>query len=94
MIHYIIVKWNSDADKKALSENARALYVDAAKISGVRKVGIKENITPRDNRYDLMIALYMDNDALTVWDNSELHLKWKSDFGGFIEKKCIFDCEE
>ena len=59
MIHYIIVKWNSDADKKSLSENARALY-----------------------------------DALAVWDKSDLHLKWKSDFGGFIEKKCIFDCEE
>lgn len=94
MIHYIIVKWNSDADKKSLSENARALYANAVKISGVRKVDIKENITPRDNRYDLMIALFMDKDALTVWDKSDLHLKWKSDFGGFIEKKCIFDCDE
>lgn len=93
MIHYIIVKWNSDADKKALAEKARALYADAVKIEGVRGVDIKENVTPRDNRYDLMIALTMDNDALHVWDKSELHLKWKSDFGGHIEKKCIFDCE-
>ena len=38
MIHYIIVKWNSDADKKSLSENARALYDDAVKISGVHRV--------------------------------------------------------
>ena len=94
MIHHIIVKWNSDADKKALYEKECALYADTAKISGVHRVDIKENVSPRDNRYDLMIALYMDNDALTVWDNSELHLKWKSDFGGFIEKKCIFDCDE
>lgn len=93
MIHYIIVKWNGDADKKALAEKARALYADAVAISGVHRVDIKENVTPRDNRYDLMIALYMDNDTLSVWDKSELHLKWKSDFGSDIEKKCIFDCE-
>lgn len=93
MIHYIIVKWNGDADKKALAEKARSLYADAVKIDGIYSVDIKENVTPRDNRYDLMIALTMDNDALNVWDKSELHLKWKADFGGFIEKKCIFDCE-
>ena len=94
MIHYIIVKWNGEADKISLAEKARALYADAAKISVVNMVEIKENVIPRDNRYDLMIALHMDSNALTVWDNSDLHLKWKSDFGGFIEKKCIFDCEE
>lgn len=93
MIHYIIVKWNSDSDKKALAEKARALYADADKIKGVHGAEIKENVTSRDNRYDLMIALMMDNDALSVWDKSELHLKWKADFGGFIEKKCIFDSE-
>lgn len=93
MIHYIIVKWNGDADKKALAEKARSLYADAVKIDGIYSVDIKENVTPRDNRYDLMIALTMDNDALNVWDKSELHLKWKADFGGFIEKKCIFDSE-
>ena len=93
MIHYIIVKWNTDADKNDLAVKARALYADAVEISGVHRVDIKENVTPRDNRYDLMIALYMDKDALAVWDKIDLHLKWKSDFGRFIEKKCIFDCE-
>lgn len=93
MLHYIIVKWNDTVEKKDLAKKVRILYADATKISGVHKVVIKENITPRNNRYDLMIALEMDNDALLAWDNSELHKKWKSEFGSVIEKKCIFDCE-
>lgn len=93
MLHHIIVKWNDTVDKKDLAQKVRILYADATKISGVHNVAIKENITPRNNRYDLMIALEMDNDALLTWDNSELHKKWKSEFDSVIEKKCIFDCE-
>ena len=54
---------------------------------------VRENVTPRENRYDLMIVLDMDDDALPIWDKSSLHQKWKAEFGSRIEKKCIFDCE-
>ena len=92
MLHYIIVKWNAEvSDKLATLENVKSLYANATDIEGVRAVDIRENITPRDNRYDVMIALDIEDDKLTVWDNSELHKKWKADFGPLIEKKAIFD---
>lgn len=93
MLHYIIVKWNKDVDKRSAAQQVRSLYAAAKEICGIHSVEIKENVTPRDNRYDIMIALDMENDALTTWDNSQLHKKWKADFGSLIEKKCIFDCD-
>lgn len=93
MQHYIIVKWKEAAEKKILSEKVRTLYADATKIEGIHKVIIKDNVTPRDNRYDVMIILDMNADALPIWDASELHKQWKSEYGDLIEKKCIFDGE-
>lgn len=91
MNHCIIVKWKENVDKKALSEEVRALYSAAAEIEGVRKVTVKDNVTPRPNRYDIMIVLEIEDSALEIWDASELHKKWKSQYGDLIEKKCIFD---
>lgn len=93
MLHHIIVKWKDTVDKQETSQNVRALYESAVEIPGIRDVIIKDNVIARPNRYDLMIALDMDDDALVTWDNSELHLKWKSEYGSLIESKCIFDCE-
>lgn len=93
MLHHIIVKWKDTVDKQETSQNVRALYESAVEILGIRDVIIKDNVIARPNRYDLMIALDMDEDALVTWDNSELHLKWKSEYGSLIESKCIFDCE-
>lgn len=93
MIHYIIVKWNSDVDKKETALKARELYSSATSIEGVNGVVIKDNVTSRDNRYDLMIALDIADGELVTWDNSELHKTWKAEFGKLIEKKCIFDSE-
>lgn len=93
MLHHIIVKWNNTADKKALASEVKDLFRNATEIQGIIEVQIKENIIPRDNRYDLMIVLNIDEDSLTIWDNSELHKKWKAEYGSIIEKKCIFDSE-
>lgn len=93
MLHHIIVKWKDNVDKQETSQNVRALYESAVEIPGIHDVIIKNNVIARPNRYDLMIALDMDEDALVTWDNSELHLKWKSEYGSLIESKCIFDCE-
>ena len=93
MIHHIIVKWKEKEDKNKLNEAAKKLFVNAGNIPYIEKIEIKENVIPRDNRYDLMIAVFMDKSALPIWDESKLHLNWKEDFGKFIEKKCIFDCE-
>ena len=92
MLHYILVKWNPDVEKQSAAQAVRALYAKAAEIAGVRRAEIRENITPRDNRYDLMIVLEMDGEALSGWDQSQLHRQWKQKYGAQIEKKCIFDC--
>ena len=93
MLHHILVKWNPTVEKQAAVQAVCALYAEATAISGVHRVDIRENVTPRENRYDLMIVLDMDDDALPIWDKSSLHQKWKIEFGSRIEKKCIFDCE-
>lgn len=94
MKHHIIVKYTEEvADKSALLEQIRALYADAAQIPGVHGVSLLENCIARENRYDLMIVLDMDRDALANWDSSEIHLAWKRDFGHLVAKKAIFDCE-
>ena len=93
MLHHIIVKWKETVKKEEIAKKVRELYADATDIVGVHEVRLKDNVTLRDNRYDLMIVLDMDDDALVTWDNSELHEKWKVEYGDFIEKKCIFDCE-
>ena len=47
----------------------------------------------RENRYDVMIVLDMDKDALSAWDASPLHHQWKDEYGALLEKKAIFDHE-
>ena len=47
----------------------------------------------RENRYDVMIVLEMDRAALVRYDESEMHHRWKDEFGGLLEKKAIFDYE-
>lgn len=92
MLHHILVKWNTDVDKQAAAKQVRQLYAGATAISGVDGVVIRQNITPRENRYDLMIVLEMADEALSIWDESDLHQQWKSEYGAWIAKKCIFDC--
>lgn len=94
MKHNIIVKWNeSVVDKKAILSPVRALFADACKINGVHGVEFIENCIDRPNRYDVAISVIMDKDALSAWDESEVHKRWKAEYGSMIEKKAIFDCE-
>lgn len=94
MKHHIIVKWNeSVSDKKAILASVREAFGDCGKISGVHGAELIENCIDRENRYDLMIVIDMDKDALTAWDSSDIHKAWKSGFGDKIAMKAIFDCE-
>ena len=72
----------------------RALLSGAEPIEGVRGITIHENCVARDNRYDLMIVVEMEKAALPNWDASEIHHRWKNQFGGMLEKKAIFDYED
>ena len=94
MKHYIIVKFVEGTDVKALIGPVKAIYDETLSIPGVHSVDFKLSNSDRANRYDLMIVMDMDKDALPAYDRSGPHLRWKSEYGGVVAKKAIFDCDE
>lgn len=95
MKHYIIAKYKPEIqNKEELLQQIRALYAEAAHIPGVMGARVIPNCVARDNRYDVMIVLDMEKDALPAWDASETHKAWKQRFGEMLAGKTIFDAEE
>lgn len=71
MKHCILAKWNETVtDKAALLAQVRALYTAADDIPGVHSVTVHPCCIDRPNRYNLMIVLDMDREALPNWDAS------------------------
>ena len=93
MQHHIIVKFAEGTDIAALLEPIRALFAQTLSIPGVHGVELLPSCSDRPNRYDLMIRMQMDPEALPLYDVCEPHLRWKSEYGSLIAKKAIFDCE-
>ena len=94
MKHYIIVKFTEGTDVKALVEPVREIFTRTLSIPGIHELELKTSNSDRANRFDLMIILDMDKEALPVYDTSEPHLCWKSRYGELIAKKAIFDCDD
>lgn len=94
MKHCIISKFNdSVSDKAALIDSVKALFAAEPKPEWVRGYEFIANCIDRPNRYDLMIAIDMPADALSNWDASTLHKRWKAEFGDYLAAKAIFDYE-
>ena len=94
MKHHIIVKYNAlVTDKKAMETEIQALFAAAKEIPGVQGAALFPNCIPLENRFDLMIVVEMEKDALENWNKSALHLQWKEEYGKYIQSKAIFDCE-
>lgn len=94
MRHHIIVKYTDQVtDKPALDREITALFAQAAEIPGVHGADVCSNVIDRANRYDLMIVVRMERDALPAWDASDLHHRWKAQYGHLVAAKTIFDCE-
>ena len=93
MKHYIIVKFVEGTDFKALVEPVREIFSRTLTIPGIHGLELKISNSDRANRFDLMIILDMDREALPAYDASEPHLYWKSQYGDQIAKKAIFDCD-
>ena len=94
MVHYIIAKL-ADSDKAAsLVEPVRALFEETLSIPGIHAVRVKPCCIARPNRYDLMIEIEMDKDALPAYDASAPHKRWKEEYGHLLQAKAIFDSEE
>ncbi|MCQ2433201.1 MAG: hypothetical protein MJ175_11415 [Clostridia bacterium] len=95
MKHHIIVKWNEKVtDKKALLPDIQKIFDGTLEIPGIHAVSLVPNIIDRPNRYDLMIVISMDEEALPVYDKCSYHHQWKDNYGALIESKAIFDSED
>ena len=93
MLHHIIVKFVEGTDVRALVEPVREIFDGTLSIPGIHGLDIRVSNSDRANRYDLMIVLDMDPEALPAYDACEPHLRWKSEYGSRIVKKAIFDCD-
>ena len=95
MKHCILAKF---ADRTVLTEEflneLKQLFAPCDAIEGVHGARLISNCVDRENRYDLLIMIDMERDALPRWDASDLHTAWKKDYGALLQSKAIFDAEE
>lgn len=94
MKHFIIVKLDDSIDIHKAETPVRELFHKALDIEGVDKVEVSVSNTDLPNRHDLMIEMLLTPTALKMFDHSEIHKKWKSDYSKHIVQKTIFDCDE
>lgn len=93
MKHYIITKFKKGTDIKSLVGPVRSLFEETLDIPGIHSVDVRPSCSDRANRYDLMIVIGMDPEALPLYDASAPHRRWKEEYGDRMEQKAIFDCE-
>ena len=95
MKHCILAKFTPEAkaQRAALLPRIREIFSAAADIPGVHGAEVIPNCVDRDNRYDVLIRLDMDREALPLYDVSAMHHRWKDEFTPLLEKKAIFDHE-
>ena len=94
MKHHILANFSENVgDRSALLLEIQKLFASGAEIEGVHSYTVLPNCIDRANRYDVMIIVEMDKNALPNWDGSKLHHDWKEQFGTFLANKAIFDCE-
>ena len=93
MRHFIIVKLKDPKEKESLAGPVKALFEQTLEIEGIHQVKLHLSCSERPNRYDMMIEIIMEPEALPAYDASEPHRRWKQEYGGHIEAKAIFDCE-
>ena len=94
MKHYIIAKFVEGTDVKALAEPVKKIFDETLAIPGVHGVDVKLSNSDRANRFDIMIVMDMDKEALPAYDASAPHHQWKNEYGERIAKKAIFDCDD
>ncbi len=96
MQHHVIVKFNNIVkDKNALADEIGNLFKSmVGTVEGVHKVSPHKNCINMSNRYDLMIIVDMERNALEAYSNSLIHDKWINDYSQFLESKVIMDYED
>lgn len=94
MKHYIIAKYKAEVtteDKQIMAPKILELFQHTQEIPGIHDVNVYQNCVDRDTRYDIMIEMDMDREALGAYDASKWHKQWKEEYGCLLEKKAIFD---
>lgn len=74
MKHCILAKFTPEAkaQRAALLPRIREIFSAAADIPGVHGAEVIPNCVDRDNRYDVLIRLDMDREALPLYDVSAM----------------------
>ena len=96
MKHCIIIKFKqsvSKEEKDRLYPEIKDLFDQVVSIPGIDRVDILKNVIDRENRYDAVIMITMTPEALTAYDVSEPHIRWKSEYGHLLESKAIIDLD-
>ena len=94
MKHNILVKYKPEVTKERKAElipEIRELFSHTTEIPGIHGVKLYPNVVDRENRYDLLIEIDMDREALEVYDSSVWHRQWKEGYGDLLANKAIFD---
>ncbi|MBE5996428.1 MAG: hypothetical protein E7240_03610 [Lachnospiraceae bacterium] len=94
MKHYIIAKLKDGIDKKTLIGPVTEIFEGTLSIPGIHAVKVKPCCVDRPNRYDIMIEIEMEREALEAYDACEPHKKWKAEYGPMLASKTIFDSED
>ena len=97
MKHDILVKYKPEITKEQKAElipEIKALFEHTTEIPGIHGVTLYPNVVERENRYDLLIEIDMDREALEAYDSSIWHHQWKEQYGSLLANKAIFDWEE
>lgn len=96
MKHDILIKYKPEITKERKAElipEIQALFDHTMEIPGIHAVKLYPNVVERENRFDLLIEIDMERDALEAYDQSLWHRQWKEQYSHLLEKKAIFDHE-
>lgn len=94
MNHDIIVKFVPEVKNEHYPEmlsNIRDLFENLRGMSGIHDIRLYPNVIDRENRFDLMIEIEMEKEALEAYDRSVWHRQWKEQYGPFVAQKTIID---
>ena len=95
MQHLVIVKYTDLVrDRAAFETEVEALFQGLTAIDGIHDIRLIPGKPTRGNRFDLIIRISMDENALGAYDESEIHKTWKRDYAKYVLNKAIFDCED
>ncbi len=94
MKHYIIAKFVEGTDVASLISPVTDIFEGTLQVPGVHGVRVKPCCIARPNRYDIMIEIEMDKEALEAYGQGEAHKTWKQEYGALLQAKTICDSEE